>query len=100
MRMLELDHWSRRRERRERVSDQVLGRRVYIRLLRSALSPIVGERWRGGSHECRRLRLTPLLNPPPQGGREPGCDLGESLIICTLTSPRSPPNSSLPTASS
>src|SRR6266446_6945867 len=38
--------------------------------LRSALSPLVGERWRGGYHELRRLQLTPLPDPPPQGGRE------------------------------
>jgi glycolate oxidase FAD binding subunit len=30
----------------------------------------MGESWRGGYNELLRLRLTPLPNPPPQGGRE------------------------------
>src|SRR4051812_50080134 len=37
-------------------------------LARFALSPLVGESWRGGDHERWRLWLSPPPHPPPQRG--------------------------------
>jgi len=53
---------------------------AYVRLpcpgSRSALSPLAGERWRGGSFRIPCARLSPHPAPPASGGGERGIVLG------------------------
>src|SRR5579872_3140214 len=59
----------------------------------SALSPLVGESWRGGYYALRHLRRTPLPNPPPQGGREKKNYNPASTALPISAVPLLPPNS-------
>ena len=74
-----------------------VGRQRYD-LVRFALSPLVGERWRGGYHELRRLQLTRLpslesercSSRTPQGGmeqREPIVPCRSTIVQRSMTFP-------------